>query len=41
MKLEASISSSPENVALRLNVDELPAYFENRALPSGELTREK
>ena len=29
MKLEASISSSPENVVLRLNIDELPAYFEN------------
>ncbi|WGS42111.1 hypothetical protein LFL97_00760 [Burkholderia sp. JSH-S8] len=28
MKLDASISSSPENVALRLNIDELPAYFE-------------
>ncbi|WP_196494380.1 hypothetical protein [Burkholderia cepacia] len=35
MKLEASISSSPENVVLRLDIDELPAYFEKRAAPDG------
>jgi hypothetical protein len=41
MKLEASISSSHENVVLRLNIDELPAYFEKRAAPTEQLTREK
>ncbi|MGS0892784.1 hypothetical protein ACVBGC_09600 [Burkholderia stagnalis] len=37
MKLEASICSSPENVALRLDVDSLPAYFEKHPAPPGNL----